>query len=436
MNKQEKELMLKQIIEFERQTMCKLDVKNDKPYYQGFLMSNSDYLPDNLVVDGGLRCFKQSKKLPKGLKVKKKLDISETNITEIPDDCEFGSLDMSETKITKLRDNLELDELRTYNSSLQQLPKGLKVKSILSISNTGITEIPDDCEFGELFSRDSKLTKLRDNLTLNYLNVRNSLLTELPKGLKVNGDLDISYTDIMEIPDDCEFDSLYMCNTRITRLRDNLILSDLWTDNSFLKELPKNLVVFNMLKMSNKSITALPSDCIVNRIYSKFDINDKRYKKNVYGEYYLKNEIIHISHSSNREFLHVDGILSEVIEKKGNVYHVRNGINRSISYVVTDGNNHWAHGDTLEKAKQDLIYKISERDKSKYENLTLDSELSYYEAIACYRVITGACRMGTQDYLEHRLPTPHKEKYTIREMIELTKTEYGSQTFKEFFVTE
>ena len=433
MKKQEKELMLKQIIEFERQTMFKLDVKNDKPYYQGFLMSTSDYLPDNLVIDGELRCFKESKKLPKGLKVKKKLDISETNITEIPDDCEFGSLDMSETKITKLRDNLELDELLTYNSSLQQLPKGLKVKSILSISNTGITEIPDDCEFGELFSRDSKLTKLRDNLTLNYLNVRNSLLTELPKGLKVNGDLDISYTDIMEIPDDCEFGSLYMCNTRITKLRDNLILSDLCIDNTFLKELPKNLVVFNMLKMSNKSITTLPIDCLVNRIHSKFDINDKRYKKNVYGEYYLKNEIIHISHSSNREFLHVDGILSEVIEKKGNVYHVRKSVNEPITYAITDGNGHWSHGKTLDDAKQDLRYKMSIRDKSEYKDLTLESELTFDEAVACYRVITGACRTGTQDYLEHRLPYPRKDTYTIREIIELTKNEYGRDTFREFF---
>ena len=340
---------------------------------------------------------------------------------------------MSGTRITKLRDNLVIDKLRTYNSSLQQLPKGLKVKDILSISNTDITEIPYDCEFGSLYSQDSKLTKLRDNLTLNYLNVRNTFLTELPKGLKVNGDLDISYTDIMEIPDDCEFDSLYMCNTRITRLRDNLILSNLWTDNSSLKELPKNLVVFNMLKMSNKSITALPNDCLVNRIYSKFDINDKRYKKNVYGEYYLKNEIIHISHPSGREFLHVDGILSEVIEKKGNVYCVHNDINGPITYIVTDGNNHWTRGNTLEEAKQALAFKLNKRDKSEYEKLNLDSELTFDEAVACYSVITGACNFGVYDYFEHSLPTPHKEKYSIKEMIELTKNEYGGDTFREFF---
>ena len=433
MIKQEKELMLKQIKAFEAKSGIKLDVKCGKPYYKGYLYGISDYLPDNLVIDGGLMCFTESKKMPKGLKVKGCLDISITDITEIPDDCEFGSLDMSQTKITKLRDNLVLDKLRTYNSSLQQLPKGLKVKETLSISNTDITEIPDDCEFGSLYSQNSKLTKLRDNLTLNYLNVRNSFLTELPKGLKVKGDLDISYTDIMEIPDDCEFGSLYMCSTKITKLRDNLTLYDLWTDNSFLKDLPKNLVVFNRIKMSTKSITVLPNDCLVNRIDSKFDINDERYKKNDYGYYYLKNEIVNISHPSGREFLHADDILSEVIEKKGNVYHVRKGVNEHISYVVTDGNGNWAHGDTLEEAKKDLRYKMSVRDKSEYEKLTLDSELTFDEAVACYRVITGACRAGTQDYLEHRLPTPNKEKYTIREMIELTKNEYGGRTFQEFF---
>ena len=41
--------------------------------------------------------------------------------------------------------------------------------------------------------------------------------------------------------------------------------------------------------------------------------------------------------------------------------------------------------------------------------------------------------MGTQDYLEKRLPEPKKEKYSIKEMIELTKNEYGGNDFREFF---
>lgn len=89
MDKQQNELMLSQIEMFEKQTGELLEVKDGKPYYKGLLSCNSDYLPDNLVVDGSLMCYVDSTKLPKGLKVSALLDISETDITDIPDGCEF-----------------------------------------------------------------------------------------------------------------------------------------------------------------------------------------------------------------------------------------------------------------------------------------------------------------------------------------------------------
>ena len=55
------------------------------------------------------------------------------------------------------------------------------------------------------------------------------------------------------------------------------------------------------------------------------------------------------------------------------------------------------------------------------------------EAIAAYRTITGACSPGTSDYIANRLPKPHKEKYSIGEIISLTNGEYGSEKFEEFF---
>ena len=433
MDKQQNELMLSQIEMFEKQTGELLEVKDGKPYYKGLLSCNSDYLPDNLVVDGSLMCYVDSTKLPKGLKVSALLDISETDITEIPDDCEFKSLNVNHTKITKLRDNLELDTLSIYDSSLSVLPKALKVKGELNISRTNITEIPDDCEFGKLLMEDTKINKLRDNLELKYLNVCGSLLQELPKGLKVEGLLNISHTNITKIPDDCEFDSLNISYTKITKLRDNLELDCLIIHDTPLKNLPKNLIIFSFLGMGRNHFTTIPNDWLVTCVCCNEGFNDERYRLNQFNYYYLKDDFVHINHPSGREFLHADGILSEVIEKKGNVYHVRNGVNGLNGYVVTDGNNHWAHGYTLDEAKQDLHYKMSFRDKSEYEKLTLDSELPYDEAIACYRVITGACQFGTKSYLEHRLPKPNKEKYTIREMIELTKDEYGGKEFREFF---
>ena len=433
MDKQQNELMLSQIEMFEKQTGELLEVKDGRPYYYGLLSCNSDYLPDNLVVDGSLMCYVDSTKLPNGLKVSGLLDVSETDITEIPDDCEFKSLNVNHTKITKLRDNLELDTLSVYDSSLSVLPKALKVKGELNISRTNITEIPDDCEFGKLLMEETKINKLRDNLELKYLNMCGSSLQELPKGLKVEGLLNISHTNITKIPDDCEFDSLNISYTKITKLRDNLELDCLIIHDTPLKILPKNLIIFSFLGMGRNYFTKIPNDCLVTCVCCSEGFNDERYRLNQFNYYYLKDEIVHISHPSGREFLHVDGILSEVIEKKGNVYHVRNSVNGLNGYVVTDGNNYWAHGYTLDEAKQDLLYKMSFRDKSEYEKLTLDSELPYDEAIACYRVITGACQFGTKSYLEHRLPKPNKEKYTIREMIELTKGEYGGKEFREFF---
>lgn len=48
-----------------------------------------------------------------------------------------------------------------------------------------------------------------------------------------------------------------------------------------------------------------------------------------------------------------------------------------------------------------------------------------------YRVITGACEAGTRNFVEGL--SKRKKKYTVAEIIEQTKGQYGNDTFKEFF---
>lgn len=135
----------------------------------------------------------------------------------------------------------------------------------------------------------------------------------------------------------------------------------------------------------------------------------------------------------NKEYIKVYGIFTKIISERGNVMRVRRIARKKIEYLVTDGDGRWAHGATLKEAKESLIYKITSRDTTKYEAWTLDTEISHAEAIEAYRTITGACALGTRHFCETILGDKKKDRYTVAEVIELTKGQYGSETFRKFF---
>jgi len=130
------------------------------------------------------------------------------------------------------------------------------------------------------------------------------------------------------------------------------------------------------------------------------------------------------------KYIRVDGIFTEVVYKKGNVYQVKELTDPNEFYLVTDGTK-WAHGDTLKEAYQDLVYKVTNRSKEDFEHLTLDSVLTFEDSVACYRTITSACSFGTRDFVESN-GFVEKDR-TIREIIELTKGSYGNDLFVQFF---
>jgi hypothetical protein len=57
--------------------------------------------------------------------------------------------------------------------------------------------------------------------------------------------------------------------------------------------------------------------------------------------------------------------------------------------------------------------------------------LSFEDAITCYRVITRACSFGTKNFVEGA--GIKKKAYTISEIIEITKGQYGASQFEAFF---
>ena len=102
-----------------------------------------------------------------------------------------------------------------------------------------------------------------------------------------------------------------------------------------------------------------------------------------------------------------------------------------VSFCVETRDGTCSHGDTIKQAKESLIYKIGERDKSAFEKWTLDTVVTKRQAIESYRIITGACESGTRHFCETAGKLP--EKATVKKVIELTQGQYGYDSYKAFF---
>jgi hypothetical protein len=134
-------------------------------------------------------------------------------------------------------------------------------------------------------------------------------------------------------------------------------------------------------------------------------------------------------------FFMFDNILSEIVSTR----ELKNGskIHRTIivgeievSFCIEiDGV--FSHGATLKEAKESLLYKIGNRDKSAYEKWTLNKKITKKEAIESYRVITGACESGVRHFVES--VGKLKSKYTVREIAEITKGQFGNECYANFF---
>ena len=189
-----------------------------------------------------------------------------------------------------------------------------------------------------------------------------------------------------------------------------------------IQSLPDNLTVGGSLDLSGTSIQSLPDNLTVGGSLDLRGTSIKRKKTNK-----LKN-----GDYVPARYIYADGILTHIKKRKkiGNFWFYVGKIKGE--NVVSDG-THYAHCNGIKEGIADIIFKTAtERGSERYKNLTLESEIKTEDAIAMYRIITGACKQGTQNFVDgiEKL----KESYTIKEIIEMTSGHYGAETFKNFFM--
>ena len=134
----------------------------------------------------------------------------------------------------------------------------------------------------------------------------------------------------------------------------------------------------------------------------------------------------------DRGYIKRDGHLVKVIKCNQNVYEVIVVGKKDISILITDGEN-WSLGKTLSEAKAGLLYKIANHDTSMFRYVTMDTILSIRDSIRLYRKVTDSCESGVREFVGE-LPKD-KKKYTIAEIIELTKGYHKNKKFIHFIET-
>lgn len=197
-----------------------------------------------------------------------------------------GGLDLRERKdITELPDNLKvLDWLDLDNSGIIKLPKGLEVGSDLRISGTDIEELPDDIKIGgslfifginKPFSFPKKM-KLKHSLYCLYTDIKKapeelitgwnccfekSTFDNLPNIININTELDISGTNIKEIPNNWNFQTLCVNNMINPFSFQEKIKLDggLWCMNTIIKQMPNELVLGGYCVFCNSTFDKLPN---------------------------------------------------------------------------------------------------------------------------------------------------------------------------------
>lgn len=297
----------------------------------------------------------------------------------------------------------------------------------LNLRGTPITQLPDNLTVGGRMNlSDTQITALPDNLTVSgWLDLSGTQITALRDNLMVGGSLYLDNTPITKLPDNLKVGgSLYLNNTPITKLPDNLTVGgSLNLSNTPIAKLPDNLTVGGWLDLCGTQITRLDNLTVGRWL----DLRGSQLTK----EELKKVKRLHNGDYIEGQYLYADGILTHIKKKKEiGKYALFIGKipNRN---VIFDG-MYYAHCSTFREGKSDLLFKhAKDRGMEQYKGLSLDTELTADEMITMYRIITGACRQGTETFVNSLGKL--KDRYTIGEALEITKGQYGAKQFAGFF---
>jgi hypothetical protein len=138
---------------------------------------------------------------------------------------------------------------------------------------------------------------------------------------------------------------------------------------------------------------------------------------------------------NNQPIYLIDEVQTIIISVKNNIakgFIVESDLNLNPCYIAK-GENEFAHGKTIKEAveqlQQKLLESLSTDERIIKFKKHFNSVVKKYKASEYYNwhtTLTGSCDMGKKSFVKDRNIDLSKDKFTIKEFIELVKNSYNS----------
>jgi hypothetical protein len=185
---------------------------------------------ERCVSSGEARKLILAGEAPEGLQVRGRLDLTNTGAIELPRGLRCYHLELRGSRIRALPEGLEVEYKLDLQDcrSLEELPKGLKVGSLVLRGCTALRSLPEGLDIYFLDLQGCARLEgwpQRARIRIGRLNASGcTRLTSLPEGLRNLAQLDISNCpNLRELPEGLEITSwLDIGGSGVTRLPDSL----------------------------------------------------------------------------------------------------------------------------------------------------------------------------------------------------------------------
>lgn len=135
----------------------------------------------------------------------------------------------------------------------------------------------------------------------------------------------------------------------------------------------------------------------------------------------------------------IDDILTAITNVRGNVakgFIVNVDLTLELCYVVKQ-DNLFSHGKSIKSAMAGLMDKLFE-DMSEEERIdmfwkehNIKSEYPALDLYEWHNKLTGSCEFGRQSFCKNHNINLNKDKFTVKQFIELCKNDYGGEVISK-----